>query len=104
MDLKEYIKTLVREVVTEEDDRDIDGVGIMDEIADAAITEGKIKNKDLFLVHDRSEAIKFAIKTAKKGDTVLLLGKGHEKTIEGADGEHDWDEIGLARQAIKSYR
>jgi UDP-N-acetylmuramoyl-L-alanyl-D-glutamate--2,6-diaminopimelate ligase len=91
-------------VVTEEDDRDIDGVGIMDEIADAAITEGKIKNKDLFLVHDRSEAIKFAIKTAKKGDTVLLLGKGHEKTIERADGEHDWDEIGLARKILTKVR
>lgn len=91
-------------VVTEEDDRDIDGVRIMEEIAAAAITEGKVKNKDIFLVHDRSEAIKFAIKTAKKGDTVLLLGKGHEKTIERADGEHDWDEIGLARKILTKVR
>lgn len=87
-------------VITEEDDRDIDGIEIMEEIAGAAAKEGKTKDKNLFLVHDRSEAIEFSIKTAKKGDTVLLLGKGHEKTIERADGEHDWDEIGLARQAI----
>jgi hypothetical protein len=32
----------------------------------------------------------------------LLLGKGHEKTIERADGEHDWDEIGTAHKALKS--
>jgi len=34
------------------------------------------------------------------GDTVILLGKGHEKTIERADGEHPWDEAGEARKAI----
>jgi hypothetical protein len=32
---------------------------------------------------------------------VLLLGKGHEKTIERADGEHDWDEIATARAAVR---
>jgi UDP-N-acetylmuramoyl-L-alanyl-D-glutamate--2,6-diaminopimelate ligase len=56
----------------------------------------------LFLVHDRSEAIQFAINRAKKYDTVLLLGKGHEKTIERADGEHPWDEIDTAQAAVKN--
>ncbi|HET7060375.1 MAG TPA: UDP-N-acetylmuramoyl-L-alanyl-D-glutamate--2,6-diaminopimelate ligase [Candidatus Saccharimonadales bacterium] len=88
-------------VVTEEDDRDIDGVEIMDEIAAGAEKAGKQRDKDLFLVHDRTEAINFAVKRARKGDTVMLLGKGHEKTIERADGEHPWDEIGTAHQAVK---
>jgi UDP-N-acetylmuramoyl-L-alanyl-D-glutamate--2,6-diaminopimelate ligase len=88
-------------VVTEEDDRDVDGKEIMDQIAKGAEKEGKIRNKDLFLVHDRTEAIQFAINQAKSDDTVILLGKGHEKTIERADGEHPWDEIGEARRAIK---
>jgi len=87
-------------VVTEEDDRDIDGELIMDQIASGAKKAGKVKDKDLFLVHNRSEAIRFAIGRAKPGDTVMLLGKGHERTIERADGEHPWDEVGEARAAI----
>ncbi len=86
-------------VVTEEDDRDIDGLEIMNQIAAGVEKAGKTRDTDLFLVHDRTEAINFAIKRAKKGDTVILLGKGHEKTIERADGEHPWDEIGTAKAA-----
>ena len=88
-------------VVTEEDDRDIDGVGIMNQIAGGAEAAGKVRDKDLFLVHDRTEAIEFAINQAQAGDTVVLLGKGHEKTIERADGEHPWDEPGTARSALR---
>jgi UDP-N-acetylmuramoyl-L-alanyl-D-glutamate--2,6-diaminopimelate ligase len=89
-------------IVCEEDDRQEDGRQIMEQIAAGAEKAGKVREKDLFLVHDRTEAINFAMKRAKKGDIVLLLGKGHEKTIEHADGEHPWDEIGTARQALKS--
>jgi UDP-N-acetylmuramoyl-L-alanyl-D-glutamate--2,6-diaminopimelate ligase len=88
-------------VVTEEDDRDIDGLEIMNQIAGGAEKAGKIRDKDLFLVHDRTKAISFAVDRAVKGDTVLLLGKGHEKTIERANGENDWDEIGTAHEALK---
>jgi UDP-N-acetylmuramoyl-L-alanyl-D-glutamate--2,6-diaminopimelate ligase len=91
-------------VVTEEDDRDIDGQQIMEQIASGAEKSGKAKQKDLFLIHDRVEAIKFSLEQAKKGDVVMLLGKGHEKTIERADGEHPWDEVGEARQALKRLK
>ncbi|HVS58430.1 MAG TPA: UDP-N-acetylmuramoyl-L-alanyl-D-glutamate--2,6-diaminopimelate ligase [Candidatus Saccharimonadales bacterium] len=88
-------------IVTEEDDRDVDGQEIMNQIAGGAEQVGKVRDKDLFLVHDRTEAINFAMQRAKKGDTVILLGKGHEKTIERADGEHPWDEIATAKAAAK---
>lgn len=88
-------------IITEEDDRDIDGLEIMNQIAEGAEKAGKTRDNNLFLVHDRTEAINFAIKRANKGDTVLLLGKGHEKTIERANGENPWDEIGTTRQALK---
>ena len=91
-------------VITEEDDRDIDGLAIMRQIAEGAESAGKVQGRDLFLVHDRTEAIGFAIGRARKGDTVLLLGKGHEKTIERANGENPWDEIGTARNALKIKR
>jgi UDP-N-acetylmuramoyl-L-alanyl-D-glutamate--2,6-diaminopimelate ligase len=91
-------------VVTEEDDRDIDGTEIMNQIAAGAEKEGKKRQKDLFLVHDRTKAIRYAVGLAKKGDTVLLLGKGHEKTIERADGEHPWDEMGEAKAAVRELK
>lgn len=70
-------------VVTEEDDRDIDGEAILRQIAAGCEEFGKKQGKDLFLVHKREEAVKKAISMAKKGDVVLLLGKGHEKSILG---------------------
>ncbi len=88
-------------ILTEEDDRDIDGMAILNEIAAGAEKSGKVKDKDLFLVLDRTDAIKFSLKRAKKGDTVLLLGKGHERTIEREDREDPWDEIGTTRTALK---
>ncbi|MBI1857080.1 UDP-N-acetylmuramoyl-L-alanyl-D-glutamate--2,6-diaminopimelate ligase [Candidatus Saccharibacteria bacterium] len=89
-------------IITEEDDRDIDGVEIMNQIASGAEEAGKKPDQDLFLVHDRTEAINFSIQRAKKGDTVLLLGKGHEKTIERADGEYPWDEISTAHTVLNT--
>jgi len=89
-------------IITEEDDRDIDGVEIMNQIAAGAEKAGKVRDTDLFLVHDRTEAIKYAISRAHTGDTVILLGKGHEKTIERADGAHPWDEIGTAHAALRN--
>ena len=89
-------------VITEEDDRDCDGIAIMNDIAAGAEATGKVRGGSLFLVHDRSEAIHFAIARATSADdTVLLLGKGHEKTIERANGENDWDEIATARAAAR---
>lgn len=89
-------------ILTEEDDRDIDGIGILNEIASGVEQSGKVVNKDLFLILDREEAIGFALTRAKQAnDTVVLLGKGHEKTIERADGTYPWNEIEIVKTALK---
>jgi UDP-N-acetylmuramoyl-L-alanyl-D-glutamate--2,6-diaminopimelate ligase len=108
-------------IVTEEDDRDLDGEAIMHQIAAGAEEAGKVRDKDLFLVHDRTEAIAFAVGRATSADdTVMLLGKGHEKTIErngpqAAELRHlpqddsnpervrtdPWDEISTAEDAVR---
>lgn len=88
-------------IITEEDDRDVDGIEIMNQIAAGAEQASKVRDQDLFLVHDRTEAIKFTLGRANRGDTILLLGKGHEKTIERANGENPWDEIGTTRAALQ---
>ena len=88
-------------ILTEEDDRDTPGEEILNQIAEGAEKAGKVRDEDLFLVLDRSKAIKFTLSRAQVGDTVLLLGKGHEKTIERANGEHPWDEIGITRKILE---
>jgi len=87
-------------VLCQEDDRHEDPQKILNEIAAGAEKSGKVQGKDLFLVHDRTQAIKFALGKAQKGDMVLLLGKGHEKTQEDATGEHPWDEIATTKQLL----
>lgn len=88
-------------ILTEEDDRDIDGNEILEQIASGARESGKTDEKDLFKVLDRTEAINFAItRVSRPEDTVVFLGKGHEKTIERADGEHPWNETEVVTEAI----
>lgn len=90
-------------VLTEEDDRDCDGLAILEDIAAGVEEGGKTRGENLFLVHDRKKAIAFALGCATSSDdTVLLLGKGHEKTIERANGENPWDELGVAKDVLRS--
>lgn len=89
-------------ILTEEDDRDIDGNEILDCIAMGAEKSGKVKGDTLFLIPDRTKAIEFAVTRAKSmDDVVIFLGKGHEKTIERADGVHSWDEVSTVKKALR---
>lgn len=92
-------------IVTEEDNRDVDGDEILQEIARGAKIAGKVLDKDLFVVPNREDAIEFSIGCVKSPlDTIVLLGKGHEKTIERADGEHPWSDIQVARKLLKKLK
>lgn len=89
-------------VATEEDDRDDDGVKILQQIGEGARESGKVLDKSLHLIANREEAIGFAFTLASSADDmVVLLGKGHEKTIERADGEYPWNESDVARAALQ---
>ena len=92
-------------IATEEDDRDVDGAEIMNEIAKGAKSTGKIIDTDLFLIANREEAIGFAMAQAtSRDDVVVLLGKGHELTIERADGTYPWNEADVARAALQELQ
>lgn len=90
-------------VLTEEDDRDIDGNEILEQIAAGARESGKTDDKDMFKILDRTEAINFAVtRAADVDDTVIFLGKGHEKTIERRNGVVEWNETETVRRAIQA--
>jgi UDP-N-acetylmuramoyl-L-alanyl-D-glutamate--2,6-diaminopimelate ligase len=88
-------------VLTEEDDRDIDGIKIINQIAEGVEKHNKKLDKDYFVVHNRKDAITYTLKLAKEDDVVLLLGKGHERTIESNDGTHPWNEIKTTHSALR---
>ena len=87
-------------VVTDEDPRGEDRMAIIEQVA--AGCAGKTRGRDLFLVPDRREAIALALSRAGPGDTVLLLGKGHEGSIIGPSGPAPWDERAEAEAALRS--
>ena len=89
-------------IITEDDSRDEDPEKIADAFIQGAEKQGKVLDKDLFKELDRKKAIELALKSAKKGDLVLLLGKGHEKTILRADGAHPFEDIKIAEKALRS--
>ena len=89
-------------IITEDDSRDEDPEAIAASLIEGAKKEGKTLGKDLFKELDRKKAIELALKTAKKGDLVLVLGKGHEKTILRADGPHPFEDIKIIKQLLKT--
>ena len=91
-------------IITEDDTRDEDLEQIMNGFIKGAEKAGKKLGKNLFKEPDREKAIKLALNTAKKGDLVLVLGKGHEKTILRPDGPHAFEDIKVTRKLLKSIK
>jgi UDP-N-acetylmuramoyl-L-alanyl-D-glutamate--2,6-diaminopimelate ligase len=54
-----------------------------------------------FEIPDRADAISFAISLAKHGDTVVITGKGHEKSMNLGNGEEEWSEHKAVEEALK---
>lgn len=88
-------------VLTAEDPRTEKVSKIIAEIAQGFKKLGKIENKDYFIVEDRGEAINYAVKLAKKGDTVACFGKSHEKSMAYGKKEYPWDEFEAVKKSLK---
>ena len=65
------------------------------------ILEGIDRSKDNYMIiEDRKEAIKEAITKAKKGDTILIAGKGHENYQIIKDEIIDFDDKIIAKEIM----
>ena len=85
-------------VLTDEDPRREDRVKILQDIGVGC--RGMRERVDLFYEPDRRRAIELALGVARPGDSVLLLGKGHEETIITASGPMPWNEIREAESIL----
>lgn len=54
-------------------------------------------------VVDRREAISLAVRTAGKGDVILIAGKGHEDYQEIRGVKHHFDDAEVVREAFAEY-
>ncbi|GMA17101.1 UDP-N-acetylmuramoyl-L-alanyl-D-glutamate--2,6-diaminopimelate ligase [Deinococcus metallilatus] len=84
-------------VFTEEDHRDTPLEDILREMERGAREGG---GENFTSIGDRREAIRFVIREAQPGDTVLLAGKGPEDTLERDTEVIPWNEVEEARAAL----
>ncbi len=79
-----------------------DEMSLAQKIAGEAQKSGKILNKDLFIIIDRSEAIKKAIQLANTGDIVLLTTRGSLNTMSIKGKKVASDDRVIAREVLKN--
>jgi UDP-N-acetylmuramoyl-L-alanyl-D-glutamate--2,6-diaminopimelate ligase len=84
-------------IVTNEDPYDEDPWQIIEQVASG--TKGKARK-----ILDRREAIREALKLAKKGDIVVITGKGCEPSIVIKGKKIPWDDRKVVREEFKNLR
>ena len=100
-------------IFTAEDPRHENVNTVIDSIVDGAKKAGgkeakpnlnlekSVKDKIFIRMPDRRKAIKYALqKIAKKGDVVVICGKGHEKSMAFGDKEIPWSDQKVANQYL----
>ena len=85
-------------ILTDEDPYDEDPRVIVRDIASG------IKRGDFSVIMDRREAIREAINEARRGEVIMVTGKGTDPYIMGAEGSKiPWDDAEVIREELKKY-
>jgi UDP-N-acetylmuramoyl-L-alanyl-D-glutamate--2,6-diaminopimelate ligase len=87
--------------LTNEDPRKEDETQIIDDIAKGILPS---KQTALHKIVDRTEAVQMATSTLQSDEILLLLGKGHENSIEYYDRIEPYNELECAKRAIKDSK
>jgi UDP-N-acetylmuramoyl-L-alanyl-D-glutamate--2,6-diaminopimelate ligase len=83
--------------VTSDNPRDEDPLNIIHEVC-AGAQNGRA---DVLAVIDRHDAISQAIRSASRGDIVVIAGKGHETTQEIAGAHVPFNDVQVARKVLQ---
>ncbi|MFP4565418.1 MAG: UDP-N-acetylmuramoyl-L-alanyl-D-glutamate--2,6-diaminopimelate ligase [Spirochaetaceae bacterium] len=89
-------------VLCDEDPRGEEPASILRAIEEGihAADPDRRRGDGYLVIEDRREAIRAAVDRAKPGDTVVLLGKGHERSIIYAEGPRPWNEAEVALDVL----
>lgn len=87
-------------IMTAEDPRTESLDGILDEMAQGALSRGGVEGGTFWRVRDRGEAIRMGVKMARPGDLVIACGKGHEQSMCFGTVEYAWDDRTALRAAL----
>lgn len=93
-----------RIILTHEDTYGEDPANILAEIEPGVKKGGKNLDKNYWKVLDRQEAIKKAFEMARKGDSVIITGVGHQTTLNIGKKEVPWSDQETARKLIRQTR
>ncbi len=89
-------------ILTSEDPRSEKPDDIIKEIEKGVVKAGGISNQTYWKIADRAEAIEKAVRNlAEAGDSVVVLGKGHEKSMNIAGEELPWSDRETVVKALK---
>lgn len=87
-------------IFTSEDPRNEDPMKIIDEIS-RGVKLDHLRGVQIYKEPDRKKAIKLAISLARKGDIVVVCGKGHEKSMNIGGKELPWSDQDEVRKALR---
>ncbi len=87
-------------VFTNEDPRGEDPATIVREIGRHAEEAGRVRGRDFIEVEDRREAIAAVLARAEPGDSIVICGKGHERSIELGGESIPWDDREVTREEL----
>lgn len=90
-------------IITNEDPYEKDPLILIEELTQAAESEGKTRDVDLFPILDRANAIRKALSLAEEGAIVLIAGKGAEQTMMTKSGAVPWNERAIVRNLLKEH-
>lgn len=78
-----------------------DPTEIVEDIAKAAEKEGKVREKNLFVIEDRRKGINKALSLVRNWDIVLITGKGAEQSIIIGGKKSEWDDRVVVREELR---
>ena len=87
-------------IVTSDNPRTEDPETILNHIEEGVYEAGE-NEKPYFRIADRAQAIKQAIMSAQKNDTILIAGKGHEDYQIIGTTKYTFDDREIAKEALK---
>ena len=88
-------------IITAEDPRTENLASINNQIL-KGFSKEKLNSNGYFIIDDRQDAINFALNKARKGDTVLITGKGHERSMCFGATEYPWNEREAVTKALSA--